>query len=113
MRYEGSARRSQTYNKTIVDKIWNFFSSVKVGVWLIVITLVASAVGTIFPQEMYIPPPASQLNIIRRVWLVRKIYYQLGFNNLYSSWWYLILIASIGISLVICSLDRWFLYIKH
>ena len=32
MRYEGSARRSQTYNKTIVDKIWNFFSSVKVGV---------------------------------------------------------------------------------
>lgn len=24
MRYEGSARRSQTYNKTIVDKIWNF-----------------------------------------------------------------------------------------
>ncbi|MEH6994649.1 cytochrome c biogenesis protein ResB, partial [Neobacillus drentensis] len=26
--------------------------------------------------------------------------------NLYSSWWYLILIAMIGISLVICSLDR-------
>lgn len=25
MRYEGSARRSQTYNKTIIDKIWNFF----------------------------------------------------------------------------------------
>jgi cytochrome c biogenesis protein len=35
-----------------------------------------------------------------------KLYYQLGFHNLYSSWWYLILIASIGISLVICSLDR-------
>ncbi|SIF23882.1 Uncharacterised protein [Mycobacteroides abscessus subsp. abscessus] len=30
MRYEGTARRSQTYNKTFVDKIWNFFSSVKV-----------------------------------------------------------------------------------
>lgn len=25
MRYDGSARRSQTYNKTIVDKVWNFF----------------------------------------------------------------------------------------
>src|SRR5690625_8021158 len=37
MRYEGSARRSQTYNRSIVDKIWNFFSSVKVGVWLIVL----------------------------------------------------------------------------
>lgn len=107
MRYEGSARRSQTYNKTIIDKIWNFFSSVKVGVWLIVITLIASALGTIFPQEMYIPPvmPAVEYYEDQYGWL-GKVYYELGFHNLYSSWWYLVLIASIGISLVICSLDR-------
>src|SRR5699024_5743648 len=35
-----------------------------------------------------------------------KLYYEFGFHNLYSSWWYLLLIALIGISLVICSLDR-------
>ena len=107
MRYEGSARRSQTYNKTIVDKIWNFFSSVKVGVTLIVITLIASALGTIFPQEMYIPPmmPAAEF-YQDQYGSLGKIYYELGFHNLYSSWWYLLLIASIGISLVICSLDR-------
>ena len=39
MRYEGSAQISHA-DKTIIDKIWSFFSSVKVGVWLIVITLV-------------------------------------------------------------------------
>ncbi len=107
MRYEGSARRSQTYNKTIIDKIWNFFSSVKVGVWLILITLVASAVGTILPQEMYIPQtmPAEQYYQDQYGW-VGKLYFQLGFNNLYSSWWYLLLMALIGVSLVICSLDR-------
>ncbi|MDP4163954.1 MAG: cytochrome c biogenesis protein ResB, partial [Bacillota bacterium] len=107
MRYEGSARRSMTYNKTIVDKIWNFFSSVKVGIWLILITLVASAIGTILPQEMYIPPvmPADEYYQNQFGWF-GKIYYQLGFTNLYSSWWYLVLIASIGVSLVICSLDR-------
>jgi cytochrome c biogenesis protein len=107
MRYEGSARRSQTYNKTIIDKVWNFFSSVKVGVWLIVITLIASALGTILPQEMYIPPimPAEEYYEDQYGW-IGKLYYDLGFHNLYSSWWYLILIASIGISLVICSLDR-------
>ncbi|MGG1399547.1 cytochrome c biogenesis protein ResB [Bacillus salipaludis] len=107
MRYEGSARRSQTYNKTIIDKIWNFFSSVKVGVWLIVITLIASAVGTIFPQEEYIPQimPADEYYQKEYGWL-GKLYYQLGFNDLYGSWWYLLLIAMIGISLVICSLDR-------
>ncbi|HYK74897.1 MAG TPA: cytochrome c biogenesis protein ResB [Pseudoneobacillus sp.] len=107
MRYEGSARRSQTYNKSIIDKIWNFFSSVKVGVWLIVITLTASAVGTILPQQMYIPTNVLPADYYKDTYgWVGKLYYQLGFNNLYSSWWYLILIASIGVSLVICSLDR-------
>nr|WP_306301427.1 hypothetical protein [Thalassobacillus sp. C254] len=46
MRYEGAARRSQTYNKSLIDKIWNFFSSVKVGVGIIVILLVSSSLGT-------------------------------------------------------------------
>lgn len=107
MRYEGSARRSQTYNKTIIDKIWNFFSSVKVGVWLIVITLLASILGTILPQVMYIPQniPAIQHYENEYGWFGR-LYYELGFHDLYSSWWYLLLIALIGVSLVICSLDR-------
>jgi cytochrome c biogenesis protein len=106
MRYEGSARRSQTYNKTIIDKIWNFFSSVKVGVSLIVITLVASAVGTILPQEMYIPSVQPSVYYQEEYGWVGKLYYDLGFHDLYSSWWYLILVAMIGVSLVICSLDR-------
>jgi cytochrome c biogenesis protein len=107
MRYEGSARRSQTYNKTIIDKVWNFFSSVKVGVWLIVITLLASAIGTIYPQEMYIPPNVTPEEYYEDQYgWTGKLYYQLGFHDLYSSWWYMLLIASIGVSLVICSLDR-------
>ncbi|MBP2077820.1 cytochrome c biogenesis protein ResB [Oceanobacillus polygoni] len=110
MRYDGTARRSQTYNKSVVDKIWSFFSSVKVGVWLIVIALVASMIGTIFPQEIYIPADAVSRDPAifyeDRYGVLGLIYYQLGFHNLYSSWWYMILIALIGISLVICSLDR-------
>jgi cytochrome c biogenesis protein len=107
MRYEGSARRSQTYNKSMIDKIWNFFSSVKVGVWLIIVTLIASSLGTILPQEMYIPNimPVAEYYEDQYGWLGR-LYYDLGFHNLYSSWWYLLLIAAIGVSLVICSLDR-------
>ncbi|SDQ53392.1 cytochrome c biogenesis protein ResB [Virgibacillus salinus] len=110
MRYDGSARRSQTYNKSIVDKIWNFFSSVKIGVWLIVLALIASAMGTIYPQEMYIPADAvsrdPSIFYEDRYGITGQIYYQLGFHNLYGSWWYMLLIALIGISLVICSIDR-------
>ncbi|MFD2130131.1 cytochrome c biogenesis protein ResB [Pseudogracilibacillus auburnensis] len=110
MRYDGSARRSLTYNRSIIDKIWSFFSSVKVGVWLIVIALVASALGTIFPQEIYIPIDAVSrdpaIYYEDQFGVFGKIYYQLGFYDLYSSWWYMLLISLIGISLVICSIDR-------
>lgn len=107
MRYEGSARRSQTYNKSIIDKIWNFFSSVKVGVSLIVILLIASSVGTIYPQEPYIPPTElPEVFYEKEYGFLGKLYYLLGFHNLYSSWWYLICIAMLGTSLLIASIDR-------
>ncbi len=107
MKYDGSARRSQTYKRSIIDKIWNFFSSVKVGIWIIVLLLIASALGTIFPQELYIPQtiPASEFYKDEYGFL-GQLYYQLGFHDLYGSWWYIVLVASLGISLVIASLDR-------
>ncbi len=109
MRYEGSARRSQTYNKSIIDKIWNFFSSVKVGVSLIVIALVASSIGTIFPQEAYIPStiPASEY-YQQEYGTLGQLYYVLGFHQLYSSWWYILIIGMLGTSLLIASIDRFF-----
>lgn len=107
MRYDGVARRSQTYNKTIVDKIWNFFSSVKVGVWIIVITLVASSIGTIFPQELYIPNTVDPAEYYQEEYgILGQIYYTLGFHNLYGSWWYMLLVASLGISIIVASIDR-------
>jgi cytochrome c biogenesis protein len=110
MKYEGSAIRSKTYNKTIVDKIWNFFSSVKVGVWLIFITLVASAIGTLLPQEIYIPAtvPSDETDLFYKdeYGVVGQIYYLLGFHNLYGSWWYILLLGLIGISIIAASLDR-------
>ena len=109
MRYEGSARRSQTYNKSIIDKIWNFFSSVKIGVSLIIIALVASAIGTIFPQEAYIPSTVLASEYYQQQYgTLGKLYYTLGFHNLYSSWWYLLIIGMLGISLLIASIDRFF-----
>lgn len=110
MRYDGTARRSKTYTSSTIDKVWGFFSSVKVGVWLIVIALIASSLGTIFPQELYIPADAPSrdpaIYYESQFGIFGKIYYQLGLYELYSSWWYMIIIALIGVSLVICSIDR-------
>lgn len=109
MKYEGVARRSQTYTTTFIDKVWMFFSSVKVGIWIIIVTLLASAIGTIYPQEMYIPPTVRAVDYYADEYgLFGQIYYQLGLHNMYSSWWYMLLIASLGISILIASIDRFF-----
>ncbi|MCM3756835.1 cytochrome c biogenesis protein ResB [Sporosarcina aquimarina] len=111
MRYEGSARRSQTYKKSVIDKVWNFFSSVKIGVSIIIAVLATSAIGTIFPQKFYVPvsgnDPSEYLEYYERLYgTVGKLYYQLGFYDMYNSWWFKILIGMLGTSIIIASLDR-------
>lgn len=109
MRYEGSSRRSQTYKSSIVDKIWNFFSSVKVGVGIIAAVLISSAIGTIFPQKFYVPAQTESdyLEYYERLYgTVGKIYYELGFYDMYNSWWFKILIGMLATSIIIASIDR-------
>ena len=109
MRYEGSARRSQTYKRTIVDKIWNFFSSVKIGVSIIIAVLATSAIGTLFPQKLYVPA-TSEVDIAayyeRLYGFVGVIYYKLGFHDMYNSWWFITLVGMLGTSIIIASVDR-------
>nr|MBO2495750.1 cytochrome C biogenesis protein [Bacillota bacterium] len=106
MRYEGAARRSQTRNRALFDKIWSFFSSVKVAVVLILLTLAVSILGTILPQEQYIPSARPDVYYPQQYGVVGEIYYKLGLSDLYSSWPFRLLIGLIGVSLVVCSLDR-------
>jgi len=108
MRYDGTAIRSKTYNKTIVDKIWNFFSSVKVGIALIIITLIAASIGTLLPQEFYVKASDIEKGAYYEdvYGIVGKIYYTLGLSDLYSSWWFQILVGMLAVSIIVASLDR-------
>lgn len=107
MRYEGAARRSQTYKRNIIDHIWNFFSSVKVAIYIIVILLLASILGSIYPQIMYIPKGIDPLQYYQEQYGITGYYYALlGLHQMYSSWWYVTLLTMLGISLVVCSIDR-------
>ena len=108
MRYEGSARRSQTYKKTIIDKIWNFFSSVKIGISIIIAVLATSAIGTLFPQKLYVPVADAEMgDYYERLYgFFGVIYYKLGFYDMYNSWWFITLIGMLGTSIIIASVDR-------
>ncbi|MDN4607923.1 cytochrome c biogenesis protein ResB [Sporosarcina highlanderae] len=111
MRYEGSARRSQTYKRSFVDKIWNFFSSVKVGISIIIAVLATSAIGTIFPQKLFVPATTDSdifAYYEKHYGFAGTLYYKLGFYDMYNSWWFIILIGMLGTSIIIASVDRFF-----
>ncbi len=106
MRYDGVARRSQKANPSLIDRVWNFFSSVKIAVWLIVITLMASALGTIYKQETQFVNFDDPDYYKRTYGWTGELYYKLGLSHTYESWWFITLLVMIGTSLVVCSLDR-------
>lgn len=106
MRYDGAARRSQKSNPSLLDKVWNFFSSVKIAVWIIAITTAASALGTIYPQENTFLDIDPAVYYSENYGTLGEIYYTLGLSHTFSSWWFITLLFMIGTSLVICSLDR-------
>lgn len=109
MRYDGAAIRSKTHKRTLVDKIWNFFSSVKVGVSIIIAILIASSIGTILPQVFYVPATnaAQAAQYYEDTYgMFGKIYNALGLSDMYGSWWFMTLVGMLGISLVVVSLDR-------
>ncbi|MBD2869615.1 cytochrome c biogenesis protein ResB [Paenibacillus arenilitoris] len=107
MRYDGVARRSQKTNPNVIDRVWNFFSSVKIAIYLIVLTFLTAMLGTIYPQEnTFVNNFDPSVYYEETYGLPGKIYYLLGLTHTYESWWFIGLLVMIGTSLVICSLDR-------
>lgn len=107
MRYDGADIRSKRRPKSWIDRVWGFFASVKVGLWLIALIIAGSALGTVFPQRMYIPqniPPEQYY--AQEYGTLGTIYYTLGFDQLYTSWWYIGLIVMLTLSLIVASIDR-------
>ncbi|WP_240941062.1 cytochrome c biogenesis protein ResB [Paenibacillus sp. HB172176] len=107
MRYDGIARRSQKSNPNLIDRVWSFFSSVKIAIYLIIITFLTAMLGTIYPQEnTFINKFELDKYYENTYGFSGKLYYMFGISHIYDSWWFIGLLVMIGTSLVICSIDR-------
>lgn len=108
MRYDGVARPSQKANPNFIDKIWNFFSSVKVAIYLILITLVLTIPGAIIQQaDTFLSVTFDPSTYYKETYgTLGHIFYLLGFHKSFESWWFTTLLVMIAASLVICSIDR-------
>ncbi|WP_274364469.1 cytochrome c biogenesis protein ResB [Paenibacillus thermotolerans] len=106
MRYDNAPIRSQKADKDRLDRVWSFFASAKVGVWLIVLTLLGALIGSIFPQtSSFVRPPGLDY-YAQTYGTAGEWYYKLGLAGTYTSWWFKLLVIMLGTSIVIASIDR-------
>jgi cytochrome c biogenesis protein len=96
-------------NSNIVDKIWNFFSSVTLAVIIFSLISITSIVGTIIEQQA---DPERNIKLLSKFFgesfgpTAFRILDSLGFTNMYGSWWFMTLLFVFAANLIICSLDR-------
>jgi len=83
------------------NAIWRFFASVKLALISLIILAAISIIGTLIQQgkepAFYAEEYGANL---------ARIFETLDFTNMYSSWWFVALLALFAINLVVCSIER-------
>jgi cytochrome c biogenesis protein len=82
-------------------KLYDFFSSVKLAIFLLLTLAVTSIVGTIIEQQQ---DPEKYLREYGET--TYKILKFLGFTDVYHSWWYITLLTLLAVNLIVCSIKR-------
>ncbi|GER94221.1 cytochrome c biogenesis protein ResB [hot springs metagenome] len=95
-------------NQGIVNRVWNFFSSITLAVVVFSIISLTSIVGTIIEQGA---EPERNIKLLSKFFgeaspTVFRILDSLGFTNMFHSWWFIALLFIFAANLIICSLDR-------
>ncbi|MBF0472123.1 MAG: cytochrome c biogenesis protein ResB [Nitrospirae bacterium] len=97
------------FSSKVGDKLFKFFSSVKLAAVLIAVIAFTSIIGTIIEQN---GDPQNNLKLIERIFGISSapniysIFYSLGFMDMYHSIWFIAILVLFCLNLIICSLDR-------
>ena len=83
------------------SKIWDFFSSVKLTIVLLLSLAATSIIGTLIPQN---ENPAAYLNAFGGY--LFRLFDILDLFDMYHSWWFQFLILMLTMNILVCSVDR-------
>ena len=86
-----------------INKVFQSLSSVKTGVILLILVVIASAVGTVVLQR-----PTSEADQIERTYSPQTLAWldRLGLTDVFHSWWFAALLALVATSIILVSIDR-------
>jgi cytochrome c biogenesis protein len=83
------------------SKIWNFFTSVKLTIVLLLSLAVTSIIGTLIPQN---EDPQAYFQAFGGV--LYQLFNLLDLFDMYHSWWFQLLIVLLTANIIVCSIDR-------
>lgn len=95
--------------ETVIDRIWNFFASVKLAIIIFASLSLTSIVGTVIEQNA---DPEKNIRLLAKLFsqsaapYLFRIFESLGFMDMYHSWWFVTILLIFAANLIICSLDR-------
>src|SRR5512134_3154715 len=84
-----------------MDRVWDFFISVKLAIVTLIILAIASIFGTVVEQNQ----PPEKYHQIYEDWAF-ALMDRLSLFDMYHSWWFLLLLVLFTVNLTCCTLDR-------
>jgi len=95
--------------KNIVDKVWDFFASVRLAIIIFAVLSITSIAGTIIEQNA---EPERNIKLLTKFFgpdiapTAFRIFDSLGFMDMYHSWWFITILLLFAANLIICSIER-------
>lgn len=96
-------------DKSIIDRIWDFFASVKLAIIIFTLISITSIIGTIIEQNA---EPERNIRLLAKFFgpsfapTAFRVFDALGFMDMYHSWWFITILLLFAANLIICSIDR-------
>ncbi len=106
---EENVTKDSAEKKDIFESIWKFLASIKLAIFTLMALALLSIVGTIVEQGA---EPAQNIALLGKLFgeasapTIYNIFANLGFMDMYGSWWYVGLLVLFSINLIVCSIDR-------
>ncbi len=84
-----------------MDRVWDFFISVRLAIFTLITLAVASIFGTIVEQNL----PREKYHEVYEDWAI-ALMDRINLFDMYHSWWFLALLVLFTVNLTCCTLDR-------
>ncbi len=88
-----------SFRKT--NDIWKFFTSLKLTVAVLLLLAATSIIGTLIPQNR---SPADYLNTYGE--FSYRVFSAFDFFDMYRSWWFQLLLFTLAVNIIVCSIDK-------